>query len=332
MNEDAAIASDLTGQSGTLTLTPRPPSGLQKATITQEVIVGSISATSTPADKSRKRTRTTAPTPSTLDEVEEITGTPRSTCIAKLFPGGSGVASKPLNVLIERLIEVLKATLIPKSKLSKSVKVDVDSAAGILLLAGLVQEQASINEARRVVFEPCRQTALNPSPSSAAATAQFEFRNNTLADKVVAMAEQLEKLVTATESSHQLGQQHPQQKAKGSYALAASKHAPGAGVASLPNQQGFHAQSKHTGTGSSQGPRAHTQQAPRPKAEHSITLSQKDPANIAGADMTIAELIKQFNGVLKEKNIKQTLNDKSSIVVRNIHRHPSKDLVVYLES
>ncbi|KAH9821531.1 hypothetical protein DFH28DRAFT_882843, partial [Melampsora americana] len=308
INEDAVIASDLTGQSKTLTLTPRSPAGLQKTNLTQEVLIGQSPATATPVEKSRKRTRTFAPTPSTLEEVDEITDTPRSARIAKLFPGGSGASSKPLKVLIERLIEVSKATLIPKSKLSKSVKVDVDSAADILLLAGLVQEQASINEARRVVFEPGRQTIPTPSPASAAISAQFDFRNNTLSDKVDAMAEQLAKLVSAAEGTPQQTPPGPQQKTASSYALAASKHAPkaNAGPRAQPRQTGK--EFPHPGH------RAHSH---RPKAEHSITLSQKDPANIAGRDETISELIKKFNRVLKDNNIKLTLDDASPIIVRN---------------
>ena len=160
MIEDAVIASDLTGQPKTLTLTERPLTGTPTVTIASSALLGPASATSTPMEKSRKRTRLAAPTPNTLDEVDKITGTPRSARIAKLFPGGSDAAAKPLKILIEKLIEATRATLIPKTKTSKSVKVDVDSAADILLLAGLIQEQASINEARRVVFEPGRQTIL----------------------------------------------------------------------------------------------------------------------------------------------------------------------------
>ncbi|KAH9825014.1 hypothetical protein DFH28DRAFT_1117169 [Melampsora americana] len=78
-------------------------------------------------------TQTAAPTPSTLDEVDKITSTPRSARIGRLFPGGSDAASKPLNVLIEQLIEVSKATLIPKSKSTKSIKVDVDSVHTIIV-------------------------------------------------------------------------------------------------------------------------------------------------------------------------------------------------------
>lgn len=191
MTEDAVVASDLTGLPKTLTLTQRPPTGLQWVTVTPSAILGSPSTTSTPTEKSRKRTRLAAPTPSTLDEVDEITGTPRTARIAKLFPGGSDSAAKPLKVLIKRLIEATRATLIPKTKTSKSVKVDVDSAADILLLAGLIQEQASINEARRVVFKPGRQTVPNPSISS---SSQFEFRVSSISDKLDMVVEQLSKL------------------------------------------------------------------------------------------------------------------------------------------
>ncbi|KAH9810803.1 hypothetical protein DFH28DRAFT_901964, partial [Melampsora americana] len=55
------------------------------------------------------------------------------------------------------LIEVLKATPVPKSKGTSSIKVDVKLAANILLLTGLIKEQASIDNARRITFEPgCR--------------------------------------------------------------------------------------------------------------------------------------------------------------------------------
>ncbi|KAH9809589.1 hypothetical protein DFH28DRAFT_878141, partial [Melampsora americana] len=219
MNEDAVIASDLTGQPKTLTLTQRPLSGLHRIDINPGALVGPISTTPTPGEKSRKRTRTAPPVPSALDEAEEISGTPRTARMAKLFPGGSDAASKPLNVLIERLIEVTRATLIPKSKITKSVKVDVDSAADILLLTGLIQEQVSLNEARRVVFEPGRQTIPNPSISQ---SSQFDFRVSTISDKLDLVVEQLSKF-GATSSA---GEKPAAQPINRSYALAASKHAP----------------------------------------------------------------------------------------------------------
>ncbi|KAH9820348.1 hypothetical protein DFH28DRAFT_885302 [Melampsora americana] len=311
MNEDAAVESVLTGQSKTLTLNQRPPTGLQKVDITPGVLFGPISANLTPTEKSRKRSRVAPPGPSTLDEVDEITGTPRTARIAKLFPGGSDVTSKPLKVLIERLIEVTKATLIPKSKATKLVKVDVDSAADILLLTGLIQEQVSLNEARRVVFEPGRQTIPNPSISPAS---QFDFRVSTISDKLDLVVEQLSKMgASAAASAKPTGQ--PKGK---SYALAASQHAPKA-----PQQQ-----QSHEARTRAQPPKY----APKHKPDHSITLNQLDPANKAGSEKSIPELIKYFNAQLKACKVKLRPDDPNDVEVRNIHRHPSGDLVLYVDS
>lgn len=264
MNDDAVVASDLTGHPKTLTLVSRPSTGIPRVSVTRDTLIGSSPFTSTPAEKSRKRTRLAAPSPSALDEADEITGTPRSARIAKLFPGGSDAAAKPLKVLIERLIEATKATLIPKTKASKSVKVDVDSAADILLLAGLIQEQASINEAQQVVLEPGRQTVPPPSiPSSS----QFEFCISSISDKLDMVVEQLAKLGSTQGSSNQT----PTTK---SYALAASKHAPNAAKQTGPAQP---------------KPKAQPKPSSRPRSDHSVTLNQRDPANIAGSDKSIPE-------------------------------------------
>ncbi|KAH9812915.1 hypothetical protein DFH28DRAFT_898073, partial [Melampsora americana] len=280
--------------------------------------MGPISALSTPVEKSRKRTRTAAPTPSTLDEVDEITGTHRSARIAKIFPGVANAASKPLTVLIDRLVEISKATLIPKSKATKSIKVDVDSATDILLLTGMIQEQVSIAEARRVVFEPGRQTIPTPPTSSFAANAQFEFQNKNWAEKFDTLANQVAKLVSAVSPDNQ--QPSTNKQARSSYALAASKHAPGATQAPQPPraaQPKQRAQPKHT---------------PRPKLETSLTLHQQDPMNMACSGKSIPDLIQDVNLILKTSNIKISPDDAGPITVRNIHRHPSGDLVLYLET
>lgn len=310
LNKDAMVVSDLTGRSKTPIPAPRPPSGLKKVTVTHETLMGTSPFTSTPIERSRKQTRMAAPTPSALDEVDEITGTPRSARIAKLFPGGSGAASKPLKVLNERLIDATRATLIPKTKTSKSVKVDVDSAADILLLEGLIQEQASLNEARRVVFEPGRQTIASPftAPSS-----QFEFCVSSLSDKLDLVVEQLTKL-----GSFQNGPAPGKQaQAVKSYALAASKHAP------EPATQTY---------GTRPARRAQPKPVVGPRPDHSITLNQRDPANIAGSDKSIPELIRYLNAQLKVCKVKLTPSDPTDIEFRNIHRHPSGDLVIYLDT
>ncbi|KAH9817110.1 hypothetical protein DFH28DRAFT_831338, partial [Melampsora americana] len=188
-----------------------------------------------------------------------------STRISKLFPGSLAATAKPLGVLIQKLIDVSKAALIPKSKTAKSIKVDIKLAANILVLAGLIQAQANLVESCRVVFEPGRQTAPPLSSSSFAANAQFEFRNNTLIDKINVMADQIAKLVSVSETNQQ--QQPPEPAAQNSYASAASKKASGA------SQGPKRAQTN---------PQSQQKQPERPKADHSVTLNHQDPSNITG--------------------------------------------------
>ncbi|KAH9822990.1 hypothetical protein DFH28DRAFT_1118338 [Melampsora americana] len=293
---DALGKSDLTGQTTATTPKTRPTTSFafDKAAIPPLALTGPVSSTPAMLEGSRKRTRHRAPSPSPLDEAEEITETPRSTRISKLFPGSSAATAKPLGVLVQKLIDVSKAALIPKSKTAKSIKVDIESAADILA---------------------ARQHPPPSSSSSFAANAQFEFRNNTLIDKVNVMADQIAKLVSVSETNQQ--QQPPTPAAQNSYASAASKKASG------PSQGTKRAQTN---------PQSRHKQPERPKVDHSVTLNHQDPSNITGAGISIPELIKQFNAVLKDNNIKQNSEDKSSIMVRNIHRHPSGDLVIYLES
>ncbi|KAH9824037.1 hypothetical protein DFH28DRAFT_1117815 [Melampsora americana] len=151
---DALVASDLTGQKTTATpkTRPTPPKTLEKAGITSQSLLGTVSSSPALLEGSRNRHRHRAPSPSPLEEAEIVTGTPRSTRIARLFPVGSGASAKPIGVLIQKLLDISKATLIPKTKRNKSVNVDVESAADILVLTGLIQEQASLMEARRVVL------------------------------------------------------------------------------------------------------------------------------------------------------------------------------------
>ncbi|KAH9819543.1 hypothetical protein DFH28DRAFT_876509, partial [Melampsora americana] len=111
---------------------------------------------------SRKCHRLRAPSPSPLDNAEDITGTPRLIRVARLFPGSSSATSKPLGALVQRLLDISKAALVPKSKRAKSINVDIESAADIMVLAGLIQDQANIMEARRVVFDPSRPNAPTP--------------------------------------------------------------------------------------------------------------------------------------------------------------------------
>ncbi|KAH9810806.1 hypothetical protein DFH28DRAFT_932401 [Melampsora americana] len=179
---DGLVASDLTGQTPTTTpKTPTIPSKtrpsssrtLDKVILHSQALLGPVSSAPASLEGPRKRHRQRAPSPSPLDEAEDITGTPQSVRIAQMFPGGSGTSSKPLGALVQKLLDISKSALVPKSKRAKTVNIDVELAADILVLASLIQDQANTMEARRVVFDPSRQTA--SSPSSFATNAQFEF-------------------------------------------------------------------------------------------------------------------------------------------------------------
>ncbi|KAH9814508.1 hypothetical protein DFH28DRAFT_894810, partial [Melampsora americana] len=270
----------------------RQPSALKKVVL-PSLSIGdpSPSGSSTPAARERKRTRLSTPTICPLIEADELTSTPRSARVAKLFPGGSASAPKPLDVLIQRLIEVTKATLVPKSKKTSSIKVDIESAADILLLTGLIQERAGSTAATKPVLEPGRKTVTNPT---SALTSAFEFRVSTIAERVDVLSEHISKLV-ANGQPTTAGVKSPKTP---SYASTASTHAPNA---SRPHPT---PRSK-----SSPQPRAGL----RPRSDHTITLNQLDPANIAGVEKSIPELIKVLNLELKTSKILLKPDDPSSI-------------------
>ncbi|KAH9812393.1 hypothetical protein DFH28DRAFT_852545, partial [Melampsora americana] len=194
----------------------------------------------------RKRHRQRAPSPSPLDEAEDITGTPQSVRIARMFPGGSGASSKPLGSLVQKLLDISKSALVPKSKRAKTVNVDVELAAHILVLASLIQDQANTMEARWVVFDPSRQTA--SSPSSFATNAQFEFQHEVLSEKVDTLTSQMAQLVSAIMPNQEKQKSQPTTfgQPTSSYALAASKHAPRLTQAPKNNQQSNQAQPKQS--------------------------------------------------------------------------------------
>lgn len=314
---DAVVASDLTGQTPTTAPKTRsaPPRPLERVSLSQQAILGPAPGTPPIPEGSRKRHRQRPPSPSLLEESEDITGTPRSIRVGRLFPGSSGATAKPLGSLVQRLLNISRAALVPKTKRAKSINVDVESAADILAIVGLIQEHASIMEARRVVFDPNRQTAPTPTPSSLAANARFKFRSDALSSKVDQLADQVAKLVSAISPDQR---QAPRQtQAANSYALAASRHAPKGPQGPTTNQ-----------TSAKTQPRPNT----RVRMEASLTLTQQDPKHISGAGKSITELIKSLNMVLKDNNIKLSPSDTSHMAVRNIHRHPSHDLVIYVES
>ncbi|KAH9822145.1 hypothetical protein DFH28DRAFT_1217028 [Melampsora americana] len=255
------------------TTTPptRQPVALEKVTLPPSSFHGPSSVTPlAPMLRDRKQTRLRIPPIWALAEADELSNTPRSARIAELLPGGSTSSGKPLDVLIQRLLEVTKATLVPKSKTS-SIKVNVESAANILLLTGLIKEQASLDEPRRLVFEAGHKTVTDPASALSSA---FEFKVSTIVKCVDVLSKHIAKLL-----------------ADGLPTLAGKKQAPPKNMYALAALKQAHTQtpssSSPTQTASLAKARACPQARPRPCSEHMITLNQLDPANIAGAEKSI---------------------------------------------
>ncbi|KAH9812405.1 hypothetical protein DFH28DRAFT_849623, partial [Melampsora americana] len=213
------------------------------------------------------------------------------------------------------LIEVLKATLVPKSKKTSSIKVDVESAANILSLTGLIKEQASIDNARRITFEPSCRTVTDPA---SALTLAFELRVSTIAERVDDLLEHIAKLV-----SEDIPTQAGENKAppKPSYMSVVSKHTPKDAPPSPSPHHTTHAKDW-----------APLRNGSCPFPDHAITLNQLNTENIAGAEESIAELIKILKQELKASKILLKPDDTSPIEVRNVHHHPSGGLMIYLDS
>ncbi|KAH9819286.1 hypothetical protein DFH28DRAFT_1122904 [Melampsora americana] len=185
--------------------------------------------------------------------------TPRLSQVAKLFPGGLVSTPKPLDVLIKCLIKVAKATLVPKSKKPSSIKVDVKSAANILLLTSLIQERAGSIAVEQPIFEPGCKTVTNPTSSLSLA---FEFRVPTIAEQVDVLSEHISKLM-ANGQTNPAGTKAAHPPKYPSYALAASKHA-----LNTPS-------SSHTGAQARPCPQSKV--GPHLQSDHTVTLKQMDP-------------------------------------------------------
>ncbi|KAH9808168.1 hypothetical protein DFH28DRAFT_1136581 [Melampsora americana] len=173
--------------------------------------------------------------------------TPRSSAPLSRDRKRTRLATPPICPFLERLVEVTKATLIPKSKKTNSIKVDIESAADILLLTGLIKEQSVVS---------------------------------TIAERVDVLSDHIAKLVANG---------HPEQSGK--------------------------------------------KQAPS-KTSYASLLQSMHPTPIPplGVEKTIPELIKVLNLELSSSKILLKPEDTKPIEVRNVHRHPSGDLVIYLDS
>lgn len=101
-----------------------------------------------------------------------------------------------------------------------------------------------------------------------------------------------------------------------SYALAASKHAPGAVDLTKPKSTAKTQTRKPT--------------APRPTT--TITLSQVDRTQPALTEQSTPRLLIALNSHLSTKQIKINESSKSTVEVKSIQRHTFNDLILHLES
>lgn len=103
-----------------------------------------------------------------------------------------------------------------------------------------------------------------------------------------------------------------------SYAPAASKHAPRQPTTSTPTA--FR-------------PVLIKKQPPPPppaiRPVNSLTLTQVDKEGMELANLNYPSLISFINTKLAAANIKVTATDEKSIQIRSVHRHPSRDIVIY---
>lgn len=243
------------------------------------------------ANLNRKRARTDTPSQITAARAEDATGTPRSARIKSLLPGGEDEQS--MSAILEKLLAVTMAGIKfnDKGRMARRIQVDTESAADILVLVAAAHDLNKLDQSKRILFQPGRQTAQQQITAATrtahtAPTASFDFQSAELSTKLDALAEQVAALTTAIKKPA-----HGQAKAP-SYALAASKHAPGITDTTTNKQQQRPPVKKHT--------------TPRPTT--TITLSQTDRAQPVLTDQSMPRLLIALNSHLSSKQIKILFN------------------------
>lgn len=267
------------------------------------------------ANLNRKRAQTETPGQITAARVKDATGTPRSTRIKSLLPGGEDEQS--MSAILEKLLAVTMAGIKfnDKGRMARRNQVDTESAADILVLVAAAHDLNKLDQTKRVLFRPGRQTAQHQIAAAtrsaqAAPPSSFDFQLAELNTKLDALAEQVAALTTAIKKPT-----NGQAKTT-SYALAASKHAPGIIDLTAKKQQKMAPAKKPA--------------SPRPTT--TVTLSQTDRSQPVLTEQSMPRLLIALNSHLAEKQVKIHDTSKSVVEVKSIQRHTFNNLILHLES
>ncbi|KAG0144813.1 hypothetical protein CROQUDRAFT_46723, partial [Cronartium quercuum f. sp. fusiforme G11] len=250
-----------------------------------------------------KQTRVSTPGTNIDDTLKDVSRTPWTSRMTNLFPGHP--SEKSLGKLIAKLRTIAQAaiSLDSKSKRAKTVSVDIETAANLLVLIGAVYDQHQVEGSQVNLFNMSTTTRSRQVVSGPPAP-----NSDAVMEKLSSLQEQI-SLLTAAISSPKTALATN----KKGYALAASKHAtPSTATTTKP-----------------EAPRTS-----KPRAENSITLSQIHASEVAflASNFTYPALMAAFNKSLITHEVKLKPEDKSPIMVKAVHRHPSNDIVLYVET
>ncbi|KAH9807991.1 hypothetical protein DFH28DRAFT_911783, partial [Melampsora americana] len=257
------------------------------------------------AQFAKKRARASTPGLVAQEHVQNMTGTPRTERMARLFPGCE--EDRSLTDMLSKLVTIANDVMqLPaKGRLAKQVHIDVDSCADILVLINAAFDQHQVDQTKKILFN-------KPASALAGSKRAFDFQfNSSMSEKLDALAEQVSLLV-----ADKVSQKKTTLKTTGSYAAAASK-----GTDSQRHQQKTTTQKKPL-----------PKQKARKRLTNTVTLVQTDKSQIALGSLSVTQLIQGFNMAFRTNKVKVNETSESTITVKTVQRHPSNDLVLHLES
>lgn len=222
-----------------------------------------------------------------------------------------------MTAILEKLLAVTMAgiKLNEKGRMARRIQVDTESAADILVLVAAAHDLNKLDQSKQILFHPGRRTAQKQIASAVtsaqtAAPGNFDFQSAELNVKLDALAEQVAALTTATKKPTANQAKTP------SYALAASKHAPGTIDLTRPKPS----------------PKTQAKKPTAPRSTTTITLSQSDRVQPVLTEQTTPRLLIALNSHLASKLIKIHESSKTTVELKSIQRHTFNDLILHLES